>query len=157
MGDQQPSKLHRPEEPNSELLAISVYSTTWLIDGKIIRKLPRDDELTPINREIMIYDILGPHPRITECVSKGSDNDHQYVEMTFYPNGDLEKYRKTNPPTPELRSKWFKQILDSIVLIHSLGMIHSDLKLSQFLVDDNLDLRLGDFNASQCPGHATVQ
>ncbi|RAK79946.1 uncharacterized protein BO72DRAFT_493782 [Aspergillus fijiensis CBS 313.89] len=49
-------------------------------------------------------------------------------------------------------TKWFRQILEAAVLIHSFGVIHSDLALRQILVDDTLDLRLGDFNSSQCTG-----
>lgn len=32
-------------------------------------------------------------------------------------------------------------------------MIHSDLALRQFLLDDDLNVRLGDFITSQSPGH----
>lgn len=61
-----------------------------------------------------------------------------------------------NPITPELRSKWCQQLLEAIVFIHSHGVIHSDLALRQFFIDENFDLRLGDFNSSQCPGHVAL-
>ncbi|CDM36435.1 unnamed protein product [Penicillium roqueforti FM164] len=57
---------------------------------------------------------------------------HQY-----YLHGDVAKYCQESSITSELRSKWFQQILEAVV----------------FFIDDNSDLRLGDFNSSQCPGH----
>ena len=36
------------------------------------------------------------------------------------------------------------------------GMIHSDMALWQFFVDDNLNTRLGDFNSSQYPGQLAL-
>ena len=54
--------------------------------------------------------------------------------------------------TFELRSKWSQQILEAVVIIHSHSVIHPDLALRRLFIDDNLDLRLGDFNSSQCPG-----
>lgn len=47
-----------------------------------------------------------------------------------------------NPITPELRSKWCQQLLEAIVFIHSHGIIHSDLALRQFFIDENFDLRV---------------
>ena len=41
-------------------------------------------------------------------------------------------------------------------MIHSHGVIHSDLALRQFFLDDDFNLRLGDFNSSQCPGYLSL-
>ncbi|CAG8908882.1 unnamed protein product [Penicillium egyptiacum] len=47
-------------------------------------------------------------------------------------------------------------MLEVIVFIYSRGVIHFDLALRQFFIDDNFDLRLSDFNSSQCPGHIAL-
>ncbi|CAG8899633.1 unnamed protein product [Penicillium egyptiacum] len=75
------------------------------------------------------------------------------VDIKFYRHGDLATYCQSSSISSELQSKWFQQILEAIVVIHSFSVIHSDLALRQFFVDDNLNLRLGDFNSSQCAGH----
>lgn len=112
-----------------------------------------EEDLQPILREALIYDILGTHPRIAEWLSRGISD---YIEIRYYPHGDLVKYSGTHPITPELRSKWYQQILEAIVFIHSCGVIHSDLALRQFFIDENFNLRLGDFNSSQCPSHIAL-
>lgn len=109
--------------------------------------------MQPIIREASIYDLIGTHPRIAECMSRGRAD---YVDVKYYPHGDLVSYCQKNKILSELQSKWFQQILEAIVVIHDHGVIHSDLALRQFFVDDNLDLRLGDFNSSQYPGHPAL-
>ncbi|RHZ47039.1 uncharacterized protein CDV56_100865 [Aspergillus thermomutatus] len=109
--------------------------------------------MQPIIREATIYDTIGIQPRIAECMSRGRSD---YVDVKYYPHGDLASYCQKNRITPELQSKWFQQILEAVVVIHRHGVIHSDLALRQFFVDDNLDLRLGDFNSSQYPGHPAL-
>ncbi|GIK04366.1 hypothetical protein Aspvir_008447 [Aspergillus viridinutans] len=122
----------------------------------MIRKVPRsesEEDMRPIIREAMVYEILGVHPRIAERLSRGRSD---YIDIKYYQHGDLANYCQKNTITAELRSKWFQQILEAVVVIHSHGVIHSDLALRQFFVDDKLNLRLGDFNSSQCPGHLAL-
>jgi serine/threonine protein kinase len=139
-------------------LIIGIFAEVYLLDGKTIRKSPRsesEEDMQPIIRETMIYDIIGVHPRIAECTSQGSGKV-KYIDIKYYRHGDLATYCRENSITPELQSKWFKQILEAVVVIHSFGVIHSDLALRQFFVDDNLNLRLGDFNSSQCTGYPAL-
>ncbi|KAJ6070564.1 hypothetical protein N7467_011883 [Penicillium canescens] len=145
-------------QSDQQLLMIGIFAKVYLLDGKTVRKVPRsesEEDMQPIIREAMIYDTIGVHPRIAECTSRGSDQV-KFVDIKFYRHGDLACYCQKNSITSELQSKWFQQILEAVVVIHSFGVIHSDLALRQFFVDDNLDLRLGDFNSSQCAGHPAL-
>ena len=111
--------------------------------------------MQPIIREAMIYDTIGIHSRIAECTSRGNYSV-KYVDIKYYQHGDLVNYREKNQIPPELQSKWFQQIMEAVVVCHSFGVIHSDLALRQFFVDDKFDLRLGDFNSSQCDGYPAL-
>ncbi|KAJ5456712.1 hypothetical protein N7530_011986 [Penicillium desertorum] len=44
----------------------------------------------------------------------------------------------------------------AVEVIHRYGVIHSDLALRQFFDDDELNIRLGDFNSSQYPEHPAL-
>lgn len=137
-------------------MVIGIFAEVYLLDDKIIRKVPRsesEEDMQPIIREAMVYDILGVHPQIAEWLSRGRSD---YIDIKYYRHGDLMNYCQENIVTPELRSKWFQQILEAIVFIHSHGVIHSDLALRQFFLDDDFNLRLGDFNSSQYPGHPSL-
>ncbi|KAJ5931303.1 kinase-like protein [Penicillium verrucosum] len=135
---------------------IGIFSEVYLVDGTIIRKAPRsgsEEDLQPIIREATIYNLLNDHPHIAQCTSRGRMD---YIDIKYYPHGDLSSFCQKNEVTPELRSKWFQQLLEAVAVIHSYDIIHSDLALRQFFVDDGLNIRLGDFNSSQYPGHPAL-
>lgn len=137
-------------------MIIGGFAEVYLLERETIRKLPHNKEnLLPLIREAMIYNHIDAHPRIAECLSRGSDSV-EYVDIKYYPYGDLASYCQKNLITSGLQAKWFHQILEAVVACHSFGVIHSDLALRQFFVDDNLDLRLGHFNFSQCAGHPAL-
>lgn len=126
------------------------------MDGKTIRKAPRsksDDDTQPIIREVTIYNILGDHPRIAQCTS-GERTD--YIDIKYYAHGDLASFCREGKLTAVLREKWFVQLIEAIEVIHRYGIIHSDLALRQYFVDDELNIRLGDFNSSQYPDHLAL-
>ncbi|CAG8007858.1 unnamed protein product [Penicillium salamii] len=144
----------RPD--NHKLLIIGIFAEVYLLDNKIIRKVPRsesEEDMRPIIREAMVYELVGFHPRIAEWLSRGRSD---YIDIKYYRHSDLANFCQKNTITAELQSKWFQQMLEAVVVIHSYGVIHSDLALRQFFLDDELNLRLGDFNSSQCPGHIAL-
>lgn len=135
---------------------IGIFAEVYLVNGVTIRKIPRgrsQDEMQPIIREATIYSIMDSHPRLARCISRGQTD---LVEVEYYPNGDLLGFCQRRKISGELQSKWFQQIIEAVVVIHQYGVIHSDLALRQFFVDDELNLHLGDFNSSQYPGHPAL-
>ncbi|KAH8427407.1 uncharacterized protein LDX57_005122 [Aspergillus melleus] len=150
---------HRPaikQSTNQKLLLIGIFAEVYLVDDKIIRKAPRSpsrEDAEPICREAAIYSILGDHPRIAQCLPSGHSD---YVDIQYYPRGDLVTYCRGTKISPDLQAKWFQQIIEAVAVIHRYGIIHSDLALRQFFVDDDLNVRLGDFNSSQYPGHLAL-
>ncbi|RMD42122.1 hypothetical protein DV735_g3001, partial [Chaetothyriales sp. CBS 134920] len=119
------------------------------------RSANSEEDAEPIQREAIIYQALGQHPCIAQCLSIG-EMDH--VDIKYYPNGDLETYLRQHRDrvTRWQRAKWFEQIIEGVDFIHGHGVIHSDLALRQYLVDDNLNALLADFNASQLGEHVAL-
>ncbi|KAJ5521634.1 kinase-like protein [Penicillium freii] len=138
---------------------IGILSEVYLVDSTIIRKAPpsgSEEDLQPIIREATIYNLLNDHPRIAQCTSRGRIS---YIDIKYYPHGDLSSFCQKNEVTPELRSKWFQQLLEAVAVIHSYDVIHSDLALRQFFSFSLMiisNIRLGDFNSSQYPGHPAL-
>ncbi|PLB55806.1 kinase-like protein [Aspergillus steynii IBT 23096] len=150
---------HRPaikQSNNQKLIMIGIFAEVYLVDGEIIRKAPRShskEDAEPILREATIYSLIGGHPRIARCLSLGHPD---YVDIKYYRHGDLVTYCRENKVSPDLQARWFQQIIEAVIVIHKHGIIHSDLALRQFFVDDDLNIRLGDFNSSQYPGHPAL-
>lgn len=133
-----------------------MFAEVYLVDGKTIRKAPRttsEEDIEPIVREATIYSILGDHPRIAQCLSIGRTD---YIDIEYYPHGDLARFRREKEIPFELQKKWFQQMIEAVAFIHSRGVIHSDLALRQFFIDDEFNARLGDFNSSQYPDHPAL-
>lgn len=151
-------RLTGGQSDNAKLLKIGIFAAVYLLDNAVVRKVPRGnacEDALPIIREAMVYSIIGKHPRIAECLSLGRTD---FVDTRYYSNGDLAAFvsNRANNLDRDLRRKWFRQIIEAVNLIHEHNIIHSDLALRQFFLDDNLDARLGDFNSAQCPGHSAL-
>ncbi|PTB56467.1 hypothetical protein M431DRAFT_3633 [Trichoderma harzianum CBS 226.95] len=112
----------------------------------------------------LFFRILGPGIILKAPVKMGFDQiiSGPYTEFPTgllfaeASHGSLQNflYEHTSEITPSLRQKWFVQAIESIEFIHSKGVVHSDLRPDNFLVDcslsQSLDLRLCDFGGSTC-------
>ncbi len=148
--------IEQPTDQN--LISIGIFAKVHLLDGKIVRKVPRSTsqvDAQPISREAIVYKILGDHPRIAQCLSHGRTD---YVDVKYYPNSDVAAYLQKNQSSIALglRLKWFQQIFEAVDHIHVHCVIHSDMALRQFFIDDDLNTRLGDFNSSQYLGQPAL-
>lgn len=68
--------------------------------------------------------------------------------LEYSGGGDLSDYLKNNlTPLSELEAFfYFKQILDVLEFVHSLGIVHRDVKLENFVLDESKQhLKLIDF------------
>ncbi|KAJ6280878.1 kinase-like protein [Bipolaris maydis] len=140
--------------PHRELLMVGMAANTYRI-GNVVRKechiLTTDEAITQQNleaceTEALVYQILGQHPCIAECLLISPT--HDYIELKYYPSSNLKTYinkNRGNITITDLK-RWAYQMVESVAYIHSKGIIHSDLRLEQWLVDTNLSARLGDFN-----------
>ncbi|KAL7961533.1 kinase-like domain-containing protein [Trichoderma compactum] len=105
--------------------------------------------------EKQILDRLGTHPRIVKFLGSYTEfpTGLLFAEAS---HGSLQKFLHEHDTEiePSLRHKWFIQAIESIEFIHSKGVMHSDLRPDNFLVDctssQSLDLRLCDFGGSTC-------
>jgi serine/threonine protein kinase len=136
------------EQPSDRgLIVIGIFAKVHLLDRKIVRKVPRSNsqgDIAPIQREATVYKALGEHPRIAQCLSFGQTD---YVDLKYYPNGDLESYLQENASAiePGQTTKWFEQIIQGVCVIHGCGVVHSDLALRQYFVDEDLNVRFSRF------------
>ncbi|KAI7104401.1 hypothetical protein KC343_g15680 [Hortaea werneckii] len=84
------------------------------------------------------------------CLYVGPTND--MIMLEFYGHGNLKDNVAIHGPTQLL--KWARQMIEGVQFIHSKGVRHSDIRLSQWLLDPQMNARLSDFNSSgydECP------
>ncbi|KAK5731679.1 hypothetical protein LTR17_011150 [Elasticomyces elasticus] len=143
------------EQAEASMLSCGT-SCTYRI-GQYIVKIPRLDledgalseqHLHHAVREANAYRILQSHDRIAKCMHACPIGG--LVALEYYRNGNLKAYVDKHGPTRLLT--WAKQMVESLEYIHSKGVRHSDLRLDQWLLDSDLNVRLSDFNGSGYDG-----
>jgi serine/threonine protein kinase len=143
---------------------VGVFAETYRIGNivkKVYRKFSDDDNATEesikaIHNEASIYMLLGNHPRIAKYPF--IDPSKTYIELKYYPNGNLKGFlEKHRPHIEDTRRKYSaRQIIESAEYIHTMGVRHSDFRLEQWLLDEMLNARLSDFNASGYDSNAEL-
>ncbi|PKS12500.1 hypothetical protein jhhlp_000707 [Lomentospora prolificans] len=130
-------------------------SESWRI-GDVVRKVYRvdnDKDITNANMEAVkneanVYLILGEHRLVAKWLSIGPEKS--YVDLEFYSQGTLRDYissNRSNISDQQLKT-WAYQLVESVAYIRSKGVRHADLRLDQWLLDENLLPHLTDFNGS---------
>ncbi|KAH0787723.1 CAMK family protein kinase [Histomonas meleagridis] len=90
------------------------------------------------------------HPGIVQMIDLKCDEDNYYVFMEFCPNGDLFQYIVDRKHLKESESKpIFRQILETLQYIHSIGVSHRDLKPENILIDQFGQVKISDFGLSK--------
>ena len=133
---------------------VGIFAETYRIGNivkKVYRRFPDDDIATEesikaTRNEASIYILLGDHPRIAKVLH--TDPTKTYIELKYYSNGNLQSFIAKHRPHIEFRKSWARQIIESAEYIHTMGVRQSDFRLEQWLLDETLNARLSDFNAS---------
>lgn len=93
------------------------------------------------------------HKNIIEIIYSQNLYKTGYLKIPYYVNGDLFNYLDNNYPINLEKVKFFfKNIANTINYCHKKNIIHRDLKLENFVLDENLNPILIDFeNSFQMP------
>jgi serine/threonine protein kinase len=79
---------------------------------------------------------------VLELAEKGNlmeylwDNSHQF----------------NNPPSQDLLYRWALQAAEALAFTHSCGVLHSDIHCANFLLDENLNLKVADWAGASIDG-----
>ena len=89
--------------------------------------------------------------------SSSSKSRILYIQMQYCENSTLSEALQESMSTDE-RWRVFRQILDGLAYINTLGIIHRDLKPSNIFIDAQGDVKIGDFGlATLGTDNSTIQ
>ena len=125
---------------------LTIGGSSWIgeVDATTVLKYPHDrgEENEVFETESKILNVFGKHPRIIEL--KAYTDDGLYLERAI--NGDLYEYLKTHLSISiQQRLTCCRQTAEAVAYAHSKRVIHCDIRPRNLLLDDNLDLKLADF------------
>ena len=90
---------------------------------------------------------------VCKCYTIFQEDNFLFFIMEFMNNGDLQTFYKANKalqkqiPEDKMWDIFFKSI-SGLKYIHEKGLIHRDIKLENLFLDDNFNIKIGDFNVS---------
>lgn len=124
---------------------INLVSTGFYKDKlHVFKKIPNKH----LNKyEIEILDKGLPYN--VPLIDKISDVKNTYLVFPYYKKGDLfENFLNKLPISEEDTKKSIKEMIKISLQLQDAGYVHLDLKLENFIIDDNNNYRLIDFGSS---------
>ncbi|KAK2191769.1 hypothetical protein NP493_46g07043 [Ridgeia piscesae] len=111
------------------------------------RKAPKDFQQKFLPRELEIMQLIH-HPNIIELyeVMQFNGKIEVYIAMEIAGHGDLLEYIKLRGAIAEEKAKvLFYQLVSAIEYLHSISIIHRDLKCENILLDSENNVKVSDF------------
>ena len=128
-----------------EFLGLGTDSFIGTVDEATILKYPKTPgdkvALTALDLEAQILTKIGPHKHIIGY--KGQREDGLLLERAQ--RGSIAQFLKDYRPTWQQKLAWARQATEAVAATHRAGVIHCDININNLLLDDNLTVKLCDF------------
>ncbi|KXG52065.1 uncharacterized protein PGRI_083490 [Penicillium griseofulvum] len=113
-----------------------------------------EHSISCFEREKLIYSTLPKDPTILDCLTITDDGIH----LPFLRLGNLRDYLDRNKQEiqRQTRDQWVIAAASAISILHRFGVIHSDISARNFLVADDLSIKLCDFSGSAIGGQESL-
>ena len=95
--------------------------------------------------EIKIHKAMN-HPHVVKFDGYFEDSQRAYILLELCPNQTLKEMVKKRKKLHELEAQFYmSQLVSGVKYIHTLNVIHRDLKLGNLFIGKSLELKIGDF------------
>ncbi|XP_067880404.1 serine/threonine-protein kinase PLK4 [Heterodontus francisci] len=114
-----------------------------MIDKKAMHKVGM---VQRVRNEVEIHCQL-KHPSILELYNYFEDNNYVYLVLEMCHNGEMSRYlknRKASFSEDEARH-FMHHIVTGMLYLHSHGILHRDLTLSNLLLTSDMNIKIADF------------
>uniref|UniRef100_K7FLW5 Serine/threonine-protein kinase PLK4 n=1 Tax=Pelodiscus sinensis TaxID=13735 RepID=K7FLW5_PELSI len=114
-----------------------------MIDKKAMHKVGM---VQRVQNEVKIHCQL-KHPSILELYNYFEDSNYVYLILEMCHNGEMSRYLKNRmkPFSEEETRHFMHQIITGMLYLHSHGILHRDLTLSNLLLTSNMNIKIADF------------
>ena len=140
-------------------IATSNFSSVFLARSERLRRnvvlkvMTRGEsarEISDAERFQREYEIISSikHRAIAEIYDFGSQPQHLYLSMEYFPCGDLRD-RLRNPLSVEESLYYLRTIAEALRVIHVFGILHRDLKPANVMLRDDNSPVLIDFGLAR--------
>jgi tRNA A-37 threonylcarbamoyl transferase component Bud32 len=120
---------------------------------KVLRSDGRDEQMQ-FARFMQEYELISRvrHPNVVRIYDLGIADDHAYIAMEYFPRGDL-RARISRGIDHIDALKYLGQMAAALQVVHTLGVLHRDLKPGNIMLRTDGTLALIDFGLAK---HAEI-
>jgi len=106
-------------------------------------------ECSQIENELRILKMTR-HENVIQLIDVYETDDYLYLVMELIKGGDLFTEISSIGPFNEMKAhSFFCHLFEAIKYLHSINIVHRDLKLENILINDKRQLKISDFGLSK--------
>uniref|UniRef100_A0A4W6DWL2 Serine/threonine-protein kinase PLK3 n=1 Tax=Lates calcarifer TaxID=8187 RepID=A0A4W6DWL2_LATCA len=125
----------------TDLSTNKMYAVKVIPQSRVSKPHQRDK----ITNEIELHKTLS-HKHVVKFSHHFEDQENIYIFLELCSRKSLAHIWKARHTLTEPEVRYYlRQIISGLKYLHSRGILHRDLKLGNFFVNENMELRLGDF------------
>ncbi|CAF1181327.1 unnamed protein product [Rotaria sordida] len=122
-------------------------STGQAFAGKVVPKsmLVKPHQKEKMQQEVTIHQSLN-HKHIVQFFSYFEDENNVYIVLELCRRRSLMELHRRRKTVTEPETRYFvKQIVEACIYLHDKRIIHRDLKLGNLFLNDQMEIKIGDF------------
>ena len=89
------------------------------------------------------------HPNIVKVYDTFAEHNTYYYTMEYFPSGSLDDLLSKGVITEERAIKYIKGVANGVAKMHSMNMIHLDIKPSNIMLNNNDEAVIIDFGSTK--------
>ncbi|CAI5444153.1 unnamed protein product [Caenorhabditis angaria] len=121
--------------------------TRQMVAGKVVPKslLVKQYQRDKMAQEVQIHRNLS-HPNVVKLFHFFEDRLNVYITLELCPRRSLMELHKRRRAVTEPEARYFTyHIVQGVQYLHAINIIHRDLKLGNLFLNDNMEVKIGDF------------
>lgn len=120
-----------------------------LVDGEMIaaKQIPwgKKQGISNVEKEMNLLRKL-KHKNIVRYLGANTSEDCLTIFLEYIPGGSIQMLLKENGPVDvDLTAYLSRQILEGLDYLHSMGIVHKDIKGANMLLDEKGTVKIADF------------
>nr|DBA23563.1 TPA: hypothetical protein GDO54_014467 [Pyxicephalus adspersus] len=125
----------------TDLTTNKIYAAKIIPHSRVSKPHQRDK----IDKEIELHRTLN-HRHVVQFYHYFEDKENIYILLEYCSRRSMAHILKTRKvlTDPEVRY-YLKQIVSGLKYLHEQEILHRDLKLGNFFINENMELKVGDF------------